>query len=289
MTRAGTTRPTPYEVADFVDGVGVFWDHLAPTHFPEHAHPEVSVDVCYENASCLSTWQTAGGRQMTRLLREGNVSVLPGGQPHASEWNQGAEHMIFYLAPGFVERAARDLLRGERPVEIFENRTSEDPLIRHLADALRTEMRRGDAPERLYVESLANVLTVHLLENYSARRRPLLEPKGALSRRRLKLVIDHVGDNLGEDLTLAGLAAVAGLSPHHFSRQFKRSTGLAPHRYVVERRVERAREMLLSGGAPIPEVARRVGFYDQSHLARHTKRLLGATPEKIRREGKGVL
>ena len=290
MARAAATdSPTPYQLVDFVDGVGVFHDRIAPTHFPEHAHPEVSVDVCYENASCLSTWQTAGGRQLTRMLGEGNVSVLPGGQPHGSEWNREAEHLIFYLTPGFVERAARDLLRREKPPELVEDRTADDPLIRHLADALRAEMRRGCTPERLYVESLANVLAVHLLENYSAGRRPLLEPRGGLSRRVLARVTDFVCDNLQRDLTLSELAAVAGLSPHHFSRQFKRSTGLTPHRYVVKRRVERAREMLISGEASIPEVARGVGFFDQSHLARHTRRLLGVTPKKIRREGKNVL
>ena len=107
---------TPYQLADFVDGVGIFRGHVAPAHFPEHAHPEVSVNVCYEDTSCLATWQTAGGRQMTRLIRDGHVSVIPGGQPHGSEWRREAEHLIFYLKAAlahFEEEKRQALARYE--------------------------------------------------------------------------------------------------------------------------------------------------------------------------------
>lgn len=273
----------PYQLADFVNGVGIFCDYIPPTHFPEHAHAEISVDVCYENTSCLATWQTATGRQLTRLLRGGNVSVIAGGQPHASEWRQGAEHLIFYLAPAFVEHAARDLLRKE-PVEIVENRTAEDPLIRQLAGALRAGLKRGGPPERLYVESLANVLVVHLLRNYSADKKALREPTHGLSKGKLGRVVDFVTDNLQEDLTLSELAGAAGLSPYHFARQFKRATGLTPHRYVVLRRVERAKTLLSSTNLSISDVASAVGFTHQSHLAHHVRRHFGVAPSLLRRQ-----
>lgn len=289
-TEATATVPTaglpnatiPYQVADFVDGIGVYYDYIAPTCFPEHAHPEISVDVCYKNTSCLATWQTATGRQLTRLLREGHVSVIAGGQPHASEWRQGAEHLVFYLAPAFVERAARDLLRKEA-VEIVENRTAEDPLIRQLAGALRAELRGERPPERLYIESLANVLAVHLLRNYSADKKPLLELTRGLSKRKLGRVTDYIADNLHADLTLAELAGAAGLSPYHFARQFKQAVGLTPHQYVVLQRVERARELLASTNLPIGDIAATVGFAHQSHLARHIRHHFGVSPSALRR------
>lgn len=276
-------RPAiPYQLADFVDGVGVYYGHIAPTHFPEHAHPEISVDVCYQNTACLSTWQTATGRRMTQLLREGHVSVVASGQPHGSEWRQGAEHLIFYLAPAFIERAARDLLR-KGSAEIAENRTADDPFVRQLAGALRAELGRGNPPERLYLESLANVLAVHLLRSYAADRKPLRNPAHGLRGRRLERVTDFVLANLHTDLTLAALAGAAGLSPYHFARQFKRATGLTPHQYVVLRRVERARELLVGTDLPIGEVAGAVGFAHQSHLARHVRRHFGVAPSGFRR------
>lgn len=272
----------PYHLANFVDGVGLYWDRLAPTHFPEHAHPEISVDVCYQNTACLATWQTAGGRQLTRWLGEGNVSVLASGQPHSSEWRQEAEHLIVYLAPTFVEHAAHDLLHREG-VEIVENRSADDPLIRQLAEALRTELRGGRPPERLYVESLATVLAVHLIRTYPAERRPLEAPRHGLSKRKLGRVIDHVHAHLHEDLPLSALAGVAGLSPYHFARLFKQATGLSPHQYVVLQRVEQARRLLSNTRLSVGEIANAVGFTHQSHLAQQIRRHFGVAPSALRR------
>lgn len=271
----------PYHLTHFVEGIGLFCASIAPTHFPEHTHPEISVDVCYENTACLSTWQTAGGRQRTRLLGNGNVSIIASGQPHGSEWLQEAEHLIFYLTPAFVEGAARDLLRRES-VEIVENRSADDPLIRQLAGTLRLELRREHPPERLYVESLVNVLAVHLLRTYSAENKAVREPRYGLSRGKLERVARYVLDHLHEDLSLATLAGVAGLSPYHFSRQFKRATGMTPHQYVVLQRVEQAGKLLSTTKLSLGEIASAVGFAHQTHLSHHIRRHFSVTPSALR-------
>ena len=92
-------------------------------------------------------------------------------------------------------------------------------------------------------------------------------------------------ENLAGDLSLAEIAGAANMSPYHFSRLFKESVGSPPHRYVVARRVERAKDLLLGTDLPIAEVAREVGFSGQSHLHFHVKRLLGATPASLRSRG----
>nr|WP_058998923.1 helix-turn-helix transcriptional regulator [Leptolyngbya sp. NIES-2104] len=71
------------------------------------------------------------------------------------------------------------------------------------------------------------------------------------------------------------------MSPHHFSRLFKQSTGLSPHQYVIRCRVERAKQLLLKGEMTIAEVAATVGFYDQSHFAHYFRRLMGVTPKAL--------
>ena len=79
------------------------------------------------------------------------------------------------------------------------------------------------------------------------------------------------------------MAAVARLSSYHFARQFKATTGLPPHRYVIARRVERAKQLLQGvGGPPLAEVAALAGFSDQSQFGRHFKRLVGVTPRQFR-------
>ena len=93
-------------------------------------------------------------------------------------------------------------------------------------------------------------------------------------------------DGLAGDLSLAELAREANLSPHHFARLFKESTGLPPHRYVVGRRVERAKGLLAGTDLPIADVSRRAGFATQAQLNHHLKRLLGLTPAAFRRQSR---
>jgi transcriptional regulator of acetoin/glycerol metabolism/AraC-like DNA-binding protein len=105
---------------------------------------------------------------------------------------------------------------------------------------------------------------------------------GGLSPGTLRRVLEYVEEHLDAPVDLATLAKVAGLSIHHFARGFKQSTGFAPHRYLTRKRVERAREMLAHTTLSLSEIASAVGFFDQSHLARHFRRTFGVTLGKFR-------
>ena len=145
----------------------------------------------------------------------------------------------------------------------------------------RTDRRRRRG--RLAAESLANVLAVHLIRHVLAPRRPARRRDGALPRGRLRAVVEYIEEHLDAGLTLEQMAAVARLSPYHFARQFKAATGLPPHQYVIARRVERAKQLLQTGGdLSLAEVAARAGFSDQSQFSHHFKRLVGVTPGQFR-------
>jgi AraC family transcriptional regulator len=107
---------------------------------------------------------------------------------------------------------------------------------------------------------------------------PVRKPRG-LSPRRLKAVLESIREHLDAALTLRDLAAVAHLSPYHFARRFKDSTGLPPHRCLIGRRIERAKQLLR--GADDLWLA-QVGFWDQGHFTRQFKRLVGVTPKRFR-------
>jgi AraC family transcriptional regulator len=107
--------------------------------------------------------------------------------------------------------------------------------------------------------------------------------EGVLPRRKLQRVIEYLMENLEGSPTLEQMAAVAHLSPSHFARQFKATTGLAPHQYVIARRVERAQHLLKSDDeVGLVDVALRVGFSDQSKFSFHFKRIVGVTPRQFR-------
>ncbi|HXG90814.1 MAG TPA: AraC family transcriptional regulator [Blastocatellia bacterium] len=107
--------------------------------------------------------------------------------------------------------------------------------------------------------------------------------KPSLSGRKLKEVLAFIEDNLSRDVSLANLAAAAGLSVSHFKTVFRESVGMPAHQYVIRRRVERAKGLLGEGNLPISQIAAEVGFAHQSHLAYHMRRVLGLSPKQVRK------
>ena len=105
---------------------------------------------------------------------------------------------------------------------------------------------------------------------------------GTLPLSRLRRVTDYVWDHLDQNLTLARLGAVACMSPFHFAREVKKSTGYAPHQYLRQLRVERAKRMLVESDLPLVEVGLRSGFSHQSHFTKVFRRLTGMTPNSYR-------
>jgi transcriptional regulator GlxA family with amidase domain len=93
---------------------------------------------------------------------------------------------------------------------------------------------------------------------------------------------EYVDAHLGGSMDLATLAGVVGVSIHHFARGFKHSTGITPHHYLTQKRVERAQHLLADTELSLSEIAYAVGFSDQSHLARHFRQMLGVTPGQFR-------
>jgi AraC family transcriptional regulator len=147
--------------------------------------------------------------------------------------------------------------------------------------ALLAELKSDGVGSRLYAESIATTLAVHLLRRYSAQPKTIRDYTEGLPKYKLQQAIDYIEQHLDQDLTVAAIATTLAISPYHFSRLFKQSTGLAPHQYVIQCRVERAKQLLLQGKLTIAEIAYRVGFANQSHLNRHFKRVLGVTPKAV--------
>lgn len=150
-----------------------------------------------------------------------------------------------------------------------------DPQLEHIAWALEAESRAGFPGGVLYTDALATALTVHLLAHYRAPASPTGQ---SLSRRQRRAVTEHIEAHLERALSLDELAQVAGIGTSHFKQLFKRTLGVPPHTYVVQRRVERARTLLEQSELPASQVAVLAGFAHQSHMARAMRRQLGVTP-----------
>jgi len=229
------------------------------------------------------------GRLHRALVRRGDVSVVPAGLESEWWWEDGkqVDRVHTYLEPGVFRMAAAEAGTEPEGLEVLNSVAVRDPVLGRTAAALLDELEGGGPAGGLFAESLAQILAVRLLRSHSslgegASRRLDPERAGRLPGAALASVVDYVGDNLSGDLSLAGMAAAANLSPYHFARSFKRSTGLTPHQYVLRRRIERAKEMLLATDLPVGAVARRAGFASPSHFSQQFKRAVGVPPSALR-------
>jgi AraC family transcriptional regulator len=207
----------------------------------------------------------------------GSTVIFPMRQPHFFEWNKNSRALCLTLKPELLHSSATELLGGDR-VELLPKFGFRDGLIYQIGLALRAELQTSASSDRLYAETLTHALAVHLIKHYSTLDEPSLNCKGALSSHKLRLVIDYINDNLERELSLQALAAIAQLSQYHFCRAFKRSTGLSPHKYLTQQRVERVKQLLQQRSMTLAEISVACGFTHQSHLHRHFKRLTGVTP-----------
>jgi len=121
---------------------------------------------------------------------------------------------------------------------------------------------------------------VQLVRKHSSLYAAAPGPRGAMPARKLRQVLAHIEDHLCAGLSLQEIAQVSGLSVSHCKTLFRRSMGLPVHQYVIRRRVERAASLLREGDLPVSQIALETGFAHQSHLARHMRRWLGATPKR---------
>jgi len=180
--------------------------------------------------------------------------------------------------------SALDETAHENDIELTEHWNLMDPQITAVLLAMTTDLKEGSPAGRLYGEALANALAVYLLNRYTVRRYTPVAYRGGLPGYRLRRVLDFIGDNLAEGLSLEQLAAVAGMSSHYFAELFKKSTGHAPHQYVLLQRIERAKEKLQVPGRSVIEAGLESGFQNPSHFARVFRKLVGVSPSRFQSE-----
>lgn len=212
--------------------------------------------------------------------------VVPAGR--SSTWSLVGSPNIqhVYLRRSMVDQLAEEVLGLDRDqVELIPKLGFADGLLEQLAlnllDAARNDDGAGDG---LYADHLARLLAVQMIRQHGTHRAPR-DPTERTVRGpdRLSHVRDLIEAELDQDLSLERLAGEAGIGAHAFSAAFVRAFGVSPHRYVVERRIERAKRLLRDSDLPMATIAVQAGFANQSHLASVFKRTVGVTPGQYRR------
>ncbi len=273
-----------------LSSVGTKWNDVV---LEQHHLPSLEVtDVMYKRhviainigQSVTNEFKKAGRFQHV-LKARGAFNFFPSDQPFflRLKVERGVFANVLFLAldPVFVSRVAEGLELDADRIELIEKRGGTDPTLQHIALALRAGVQSGAVLDRMYGEALSTALAVHLLRKYATAALGPKRQYGGLPREKLVRAEEYIRAQLDADLTVFGIAQAVDMSPDHFTRLFKESTGQSPHRYVVEARVRKAKDLLTTGKFTISEAAYQVGFVDQSHLTRHFKRVFGLTPKRL--------
>jgi AraC family transcriptional regulator len=248
-------------------------DEFTTAATPDHLFVLLTGGSCTMESHRGGHWQTASHRV-------GNVAMRSPGRTSTIRWRSHEPHQTLhlYLPAAVITRQLAELSRRTVAVADLPNMLScRDPMIQSTLLTLRDAMVRG-LPD-LYAETAAELLAAHLLLNHCDVR-PL--PRLGFEDRRLHRVDTFMREHLGEPVSLAELAQVAGLSRFHFLRLYKRTYGETPLKRLTRMRMDEAKRRLLKSNQPITEIASQCGYENPANFASAFRRLEGVSPREYR-------
>ncbi len=225
------------------------------------------------------TASIGGGPKETMRFSPGELSFTPRGVS-TRIMMPAARLMQIVQNPDTYDTIISDIVRGGT-VDFEMRYPIDDPLASQMVSTIAHEMENGFL-DRILVDALNTALAARIVRLFVDPSKIALEPSNGLSRERLQRVCDYIEAHLDDPLTLADLAGVACLSRYHFSRSFKQAAGVGPQRYVMQRRIERAKTLMRRTNQPLALIAQEVGLADQSHLTSLFRREMGVTPGRYR-------
>jgi AraC family transcriptional regulator len=275
-----TSKPFPKEVVGATENLHLSLISDQPGLVEFLGTPRVVVSL-HVGASVTVDCRRGGERHRGTTIH-GDLEIIPPNLGGVWELKARDTALVIGIKLRVLERVVQESGGDIGKLRVLNRFQARDPQIEHIGWALKAEMENGYPCGRSYTDALAMGLATRIVRNHSSLARESRTIKTAMPGRKLKAVLGYIEDNLGRDLGLDEIADVAGLSASHFKTMFRKSLGLPPHQYLIRRRVERAAMQLRRGKMPIGQIALENGFCHQSHLAMHTRRVLGLTPQQLR-------
>jgi AraC family transcriptional regulator len=210
------------------------------------------------------------------------VNVLDLAAGPAMWGGRGVDHVHFHIRRAAIDETAAEL--GYDRVGGFRLSIVQEDIV--LAQLTKTfvPFLGSREPPPLALDHLELILAAHVIQRYGSARLARPAVRGGLAAWQRRQVTEMLRDNLDGRIRLAALAQTCDLSVSHFSRSFKTSFGVTCHRWLTDRRLERAQGLLASTRMPLEEIASRSGFADQAAFTRVFRRIVGAPPGLWRRE-----
>ncbi len=227
------------------------------------------------------SWQALSVHQGDLMLQ-----VEAGPASEVRWWNlTNAPTQTFHLSLSrelFARTAEEMVDRDPERLSLMGRAGFQDPLLMQIGFTLWRELEEHAPTGKLYAQTAAQMLAVHLLRHYTSVGERIKGPAQGLTQQQMRRLTDFVQAHLSQDLSLEALAQQTGFSPYYFARLFRQTTGASPHQFVMQLRIERAQQLLKKTDTPLAQIALESGFANQSHLTHAFKRYLGLTPRAYR-------
>ncbi|MEG3933257.1 MULTISPECIES: AraC family transcriptional regulator [unclassified Microcoleus] len=260
-------------------GIHVEYHSQPPNECPEHCLEQHTVGLMLNSATLKGT--VNGKNCGSESWQSGQMFIAAAGTYFQSVAAADYEFMAIALEPTDFDNTVGESINSNS-IEIIPQWQTRDPLVHGIAWALKTELESGGLNGTLYVDALKNALSLHILHRYGAKKPNRRDVGGGLDPGQLQLVIHYINEFINRDLHLSELANLVNISSYHFSRMFKQSTGVTPHQYVTQCRIEKAKQLLKKPKLSIKYISQQVGFHDQSHFSKTFCKIVGLTPKQYR-------
>ena len=218
-------------------------------------------------------------------MAEGEFYLYPAAISGFTSWKTIDETLHLIIEPNLLSKVATETgcLNPEK-IELLPVLKTHDPQMERLVQLFLTEMQGDRFGGKLYLESLSDVLAIHILRNYCVFEPEFRSNTKGLAPSKLRPTIDYIQSNLATKLSLEAIAKQVGMSRYYFSTQFKQAMGISPHQYINQQRIDRARRLLKQTERSLVDISMDCGFASQSHFNKVFRQYVNTTPKKYREQ-----
>jgi AraC family transcriptional regulator len=272
--------PSEYVSQDYPD-YSLYTAEQHRSMWERHMHECTQITVALSPAQVRGEWQGPYGNIERRELNGDMVWIVPPGLPHVIHFDRPATLIHLYVNEAFFHNMVEEA-PARVEASLIPSLLVRDPLLVELAKTLHRESLDGHL-SKMFTQSVATLISTHLVRSYSSRNPATASTRGGMGPSRERRVLAYIEQHLDESITLEELAHVAEISPNYLIALFRQSMGMTPHRYMIQKRIERAYALLKQKQLTLLEIAQRCGFQDQSQFTTVFRRFAGVTPGCFRR------
>lgn len=247
---------------------------------PEHSHPHIEIVTFHFEKPTPVEFILDARFQRAEIGR--SMTIIPAHISHQAKC--ATKNRFSILAVDFTQISSiADEDIDEKSIELMPQVAIFDPVVDRIEQLLALELKNTQATPLLYIDSLMTALSVHLLRQYRTRSMKLRENFTRLNSHQLRPAVDYIHAHFAENISLQTISQVVGMSQYHFVRSFKQTIGVSPYQYLIQQRIDRAKQLLQKSQLPLTEIAISCGFANQSHFTTCFKQQTGATPRYFRK------